>query len=389
MPSEHSKISPSSAKRWMACPKSVALSEQFEQTTSIYAEEGTLAHSIGELEIRFAMQWINKFRYEIALTELKHSPHYNKEMHEYAKGYADYILNQYYKARAEHPEAQLFIERKLSLDKWMPSQFGTGDACIAYSNTLDIYDLKFGKGVKVEADNNEQLRIYALGWLDLLEDIINPTIIRYTIYQPRIDNIVSEIVTCESLIAWGENEVKPKALLALNGEGNYAPGEHCKFCPAKGACAVYAKNCLETIEPYEFANPDLLDATSIAVILDKSAVIRDWLNAVETYALEESVKGNLKIPGYKLVEGRSNRKWADESKASETLAATGIDKNTYLVTKLKSITELEKEMGKAMFNELLSEHVIKPQGAPTLVHESDKRPELNTAKADKYFSKIE
>jgi hypothetical protein len=374
----HAILSPSGASRWLACTPSARLEQQFPEKTSAFAEEGTLAHSLGELIIRFRLGHINTKKFKKDLAEIEASEHYCESMYEYCDEYATYVNEQV--NSLSNPV--ILLEQKLDMTEYVPEGFGTGDVVIVSGNKLVLIDLKYGKGVPVYADNNKQLMLYALGALKEFDWMYDITEVTMIIYQPRINNISSFELSVDELRQWAETELRPKAELAFAGEGEYVAGNHCQFCKAKAVCKALADKNLE-LAKYDFKDPTLLTDKEISDILNRADLFTNWISSIEVYALDEALNQGKTWPGYKLVEGRSNRKIADPIKAVKVLMEKGFASEQILTAKLKGITELEKEIGKKEFSLYLSDLIIKPAGKPCLVPASDKRPELNSLESAK------
>ncbi len=369
----HAVLSPSAAGRWLACTPSARLEAGFPDKAGDFALEGSLAHEFGET--------ILKGGDERCLAKLRTDKFYSEELEEYARGYAGFVQEKFGLAKKSTPDAVLRIEEKIDLTAYVPEGFGTGDAIILADGTLDIIDLKYGKGVPVSAVENKQMMLYALGALDMFGFMYAIDKVRMTIYQPRLDSISEYEMQADDLVAWGEGVLKPAAATAFKGEGDFVPGKHCQFCRAKAQCKALAEENLKASE-HEFDDAALLSDGELADILTKADGIKSWISAVEEFALQSALEGK-KIPGFKLVEGRSVRRYSDEGKVAETLIANGFKKeNLYEPAKLKTITSMEKLITKKTFAALLNGLVIKPQGKPALVPVSDKRPELNDAGKD-------
>lgn len=369
----HAVLSPSAAGRWLVCTPSARLEERFPDKAGDFAQEGSLAHEFGEA--------ILKGSDESHLSKLRTEKFYSEEMEEYARGYAEFVQGKFELAKRATPDAVLRIEEKIDLTAYVPEGFGTGDAIILADGTLDIIDLKYGKGVPVSAVENKQMMLYALGALDMFGFMYAIDKVRMTIYQPRLDSISEYELPADDLVVWGEVVLKPAAASAFKGEGDFVPGKHCQFCRVKAQCRALAERNLKAAE-HEFDDVALLSDGELADILTRAEGIKSWINAVEEFALQAALEGKT-IPGFKLVEGRSVRRYSDEGKVAETLIANGFKKeNIYDPPKLKTITSMEKLITKKAFAALLGSLVVKPQGKPTLVPASDKRPELNDAKKD-------
>lgn len=374
---EHAVLSPSSASRWLACTPSARLELTFPDNSGLAASEGTLAHSLGELLIRYKLKKIPKSVFTKKLKEIQTHKQYENAMYDYADDYAVFVLEQFAEAKTHTKDAVIYLEQKLNLTDFVPEGFGTGDAGIIADSWLTLIDLKYGKGVPVSAGKNKQMMLYALGALREYDYIYDISMVRLIIYQPRLDNITTYEISVEDLKAWAETELKPRAALAFKGEGDFQPGSHCLFCKAKAVCKANADYNLE-IAKYEFQDAVLLKDADVADILDRADDFIKWISAVKEHALAEAVNNGKKWPDYKLVEGRSNRTYVDETKVADTLKKNGFPEDKIFTKKLLGITAMEKTITKPVFSTLLNDLVIKPAGKPTLVHESDKRPEYNS-----------
>lgn len=380
--SEHAILSPSSAQRWLNCTPSARLEQQFPDKAGVAAEEGTLAHSLGELLIRKSLKEVTKKQFEKLLAEIQKNSLYEPAMLGYAEDYATFVMEKFSEAQSHTKDAMIFLEQRLNLTDYVPDGFGTGDAGIIANHVLDIIDLKYGKGVVVSAENNKQMMLYALGWLREFDFLYSINVVRMTIYQPRIDNISTFEMSVEELKSWANNELIPKAQMAFDGVGEFLPGSHCKFCKIRATCRANSEYNME-LAKYEFGDPALLRDEEISEILTRSELFYSWLSSVEQHALTEAVTNNKKWPGFKLVEGRSNRTYLDESLVADKLLKKGLSAEEIFTKKLLGSTAMEKVIGKADFTTVLGDLIIKPQGKPTLVPESDKRPELNSVEAAK------
>jgi hypothetical protein len=376
---EHALLSPSSASRWLACTPSARLEATFPDRTSTAAEEGTLAHAFCELALKFKTKAITKVAFKRAEEKLLKHPLYDPEMIALADDYSTYALEIFNGFRAKDKAAKIYIEQRLDMTEYVPYGFGTGDTVIVGAKRLALVDYKHGKGVPVSAVDNSQLKLYGLGAVSAFQMSHDIEEVELHIYQPRIDNISSYTIGAAELAIWADEIVMPKAKLAYEGLGEYRPGEHCRFCSAAGSCRALAEENLK-LAAYEFRDPPVLSLTEIADVLDRADGFTKWLNAVQAYSLSQALSG-VKIPGYKLVEGRSNRKITDEAKLAIELAANGHAEKEYLVTKLAPITALEKLLGKQDFQTIVGPFTAKAPGAPTLVPTYDKRPEINSAEA--------
>ncbi len=385
----HAVLSPSSAERWLNCTPSARFEEQFPDRSSSYADEGTLAHRLGELFLREKLGRVKKHVYNTEFDQVRKHELFSNEMLDHCENYAVYVIEQYAGAQAHTKDAQVFLEQKLDLTSYVEDGFGTGDSVIIANGVLDIIDLKYGKGVPVYAENNRQMMLYGLGAMLEFEHLYDIETVRVTIFQPRLDSISTWEISAADLRKWAETELKPRATLAFAGTGEFIAGKHCQFCKARGACKANADFNLE-LAKYDFASPAKLADEEVSDILDRAKTFQNWLGDVEEYALSEAVERGKKWPGYKLVEGRSNRKYTDDDQVAETLIGKGYKEETIFTKKLLGITAMEKELGKNTFNTLLSPLITKPLGKPTLVPLSDKRPELNSTEAAKAdFANVE
>lgn len=377
---DHARLSPSASHRWINCPGSVHLAEQCPpQGGSTYTAEGTEAHALAELKLRkFNEEGTGDFfdkQLEKARSEFEY---YCGEMEETTDFYFDIVTE---KLIEGGPDAELMIEQRFSLDKWVPDSFGSADAVIIAGHTIEVCDLKYGKGVKVDAVGNPQLRLYGLGAAELFGDLYDFDTVRVTIIQPRLDHVSTEEISLEDLRAWAENEVAPKAQMAMNNSEVVQCGDWCQFCPAKAICRARAEANLE-LAKHDFKKPELLTDEEIGDILKQAEELEKWVADISGYALEQALAGK-QYTGWKLVEGRSIRKYADEIKVADTLRAAGYDDAMLYERKLNGITNMEKLVGKKKLTELLGNLLVKPAGKPVLVPESDKREAINTTEAAK------
>lgn len=379
MPDIHAKLSASGAKKWINCPKSVEMESKFPDSESEYAAEGTTAHALGEAKLRLAVNQITRVKYHKAIKDLK----ITEDMEEYTDAYRDYVIERYNAARAVTSDAQLMIEQRLDFSKWVPEGFGTGDAVIIADTVMEITDLKFGQGVVISAQENPQLRLYALGALSAFDFLYDIQEIRMTIFQPRVDNIDTETLSVEELTQWGDT-IKPLADRAYNNEGECCASSHCDsgFCKARPVCRAYAEE-RGRLAALEFRPPAELSNDEIAEVIDQSERLASWSKLVKGFALEQALNNGVKYPGFKVVAGRSNRKYSKpDEEIAGLLVKAGYKEEDIYVKSLLSISKMEALLSKKVFNDLLGGCVIKPQGSPTLVPMEDKRPELNSVSED-------
>lgn len=364
----HAVLSASASKRWLNCPPSAKLNAEIPDITTEYAKEGTDAHELAEYKV-------NQLLGIKADNPAENLDYYNQEMEDCTDSYAQYIAEQ----MSQYSSPVVMIEQRLDFSRYVPGGFGTGDCIIVADDTLTVVDFKYGKGVAVEAEYNPQMMLYALGALEMFSILYDINEVKMVIFQPRIENISEFSMPVSDLLNWAENELKPKAELAAKGEGEFCAGEHCRFCKVKATCRKRAEYNL-AIAKYDFAPPDMLEDSEIEMILERADALTAWAADVKEYALSEALKGK-KWNGYKVVEGRSNRKYTDEKMAAAVVKNAG--KDPYSEPKILGITEMTKLLGgRKKFDELLSKYVCKPQGKPTLVPESDKRKEWSSAEND-------
>lgn len=378
MPGIHALLSPSKAKQWLVCPPSARLSakfsERFGERSSEYAEEGTKAHAVAELKLRLELGEINKFSYQAQRDALGQIP---TEMDRFTDTYVDVVLERYYAAKKVCPGARLFVEQRLDMTQWIPGCFGTADACIVSDTILEVLDLKYGKGVPVDAVENPQARCYGLGAINAFGDLYGFTHVRNTIVQPRLDSITEEVMSKEDLLAWGES-IKPTAELAWKGEGAFSPGENCRFCAAKAVCKARAFQSFDLLSAC-LDSPDVLPDEAIPGILQVADTCEQWIQDVRAYALNQALRGQ-DWPGYKLVKGkRPSRTFRSEEEAEEQLIRAGYTPEQYKVTRMKTVAEVEKLLGKRAFDALMGGLVVQGEGKLTLVPESDSRVEYESA----------
>ena len=364
----HAVLSASASKRWLNCPPSAKLNAEIPDITTEYAKEGTDAHELAEYKV-------NQLLGIKADNPTENLDYYNQEMEDCTDSYAQYIAEQ----MSQYSSPVVMVEQRLDFSRYVPGGFGTGDCIIVADDVLIVIDFKYGKGVAVEAEYNPQMMLYALGALEMFSILYDINEVKMVIFQPRIENISEFSMPVSDLLNWAENELKPKAELAAKGEGEFCAGEHCRFCKVKATCRKRAEYNL-AIAKYDFALPDMLEDSEIEMILERADALTAWAADVKEYALSEALKGR-KWDGYKVVEGRSNRKYTDEKMAAAVVKKAG--KDPYSEPKILGITEMTKLLGgKKKFDELLSKYVCKPQGKPTLVPESDKRKEWSSAEND-------
>lgn len=372
---KHAYLSASASHRWLACPPSAKLCANILDQASEYAQQGTDCHELCAYLVEKALG-----RDVIDPTE--NLTYYDAEMQNCAEEYRNYVLEQIEAAKEFCKDPQVMIEQRLDFSRWVENGFGTGDCVIVADEVLQIIDYKHGLGILVSAGDDEhggnsQMMCYALGALEVFGDIYDINQIKMTIFQPRRDNISTYTISKKNLLKWADEVLAPTAQLAYVGKGEFNAGDHCTFCKVKATCRKRAEYNLE-LAKYDFEMPATLDDTEIAAILEKVDEMISWGNDIKDYALQQAQSG-VHFEGWKIVEGRSNRKYTDENAVADTVKDAGFDPYE---KKLLGITAMSTLLGKKKFEELLGGLIYKPPGKPTLVPESDKRPAMNTAKDD-------
>jgi len=369
----HALLSASSSKRWLNCTPSAKLETQFTDTESVYAAEGTAAHALAEHKLKRALKRRSKRPV---------SDYDCDEMEECTDDYVFFIMEQVEEANKSCKDPMVLIEQHLDYSRYVEGGFGTGDCIVVADGTLTIVDFKYGKGVSVAAEKNPQMMLYALGALELFDAIYEIETVRMTIFQPRLESVSIWEISIDELEKWVQDELIPKAKLAARGEGDFISGEWCRFCKARNQCRARAEGFLKLAQ-MEFKPPALLSEEEVAEVLSVADELAKWAVDVYAFASDEAITHGKQWNGFKLVEGRSNRKYTDEEAVAEAASAAGytdIFKKTLI-----GISEMEKLLGKKKFAEVLGKLVYKPQGKITLVAESDKRDAIITATAEADF----
>ena len=372
MPDQHALLSASSSDRWIHCPPSARLSEAFEDPGSSYAAEGTAAHAVCEYKLRKALGMQTE-------NPAGNIDSYDSSMEEYAESYVSFVLSRIAEAKKTCPDPVVLVEQRVDFSLWVEQGFGTADCVIIADGLMEIVDFKFGMGILVDAEENPQLMCYGLGALDQFGSIYDVDTVRLTIFQPRRDNLSWWEISKDNLLRWADGVLKPAAELAFAGEGNFLCGKWCTFCRAKSTCRARADRNLE-LAGYDFAPAPLLTDEDVEDILGRIDDLVSWANDVKEFALTQAIGGKV-WSGYKLVEGKSNRRYVNDEAVAEAVEKTGFDPYE---KKLLGITAMQKMLGKTRFEEVLAGLVEKPAGKPTLVPESDGRPAMNNAKTDFY-----
>ena len=368
MAKKHALLGASSSARWLVCTPSARLEAMFPDEQSPYAAEGTVAHDLAEAILRHKL-------------EGKKAPKlddYSTEMIEAVNRYVDICEEKVNEARARSSDAEAMIEARLDFSRWVPEGFGTGDMVIVADGILEVIDLKYGKGVPVSAVENTQMRLYALGAYDVNEFLYDIKTVRMTIVQPRLDSVSTDEMPLEELLDWGE-DIKPIAQRAWDGIGECTPCDYCNFCKARHTCRALADTCLDNFYKNGGKLNQLLTDREVSDILAMKDLITKWIKGVYDFAYEKALSGEKQWPGYKLVEGTSRRTITDPEAAAKTLLDNGYkEEEIFKPRELEGITNLQKVLGKKGVTEYLEAYIEKPEGKPTLVPESDKRPAINT-----------
>ena len=374
----HARLNASSSHRWMMCPPSVKLSENFADTTSAYAEEGTYLHELCEVKLHRYLRDTAAETIGAAYAALKDNDFYSDEAESVTDEYVAFCVETIEAVKAGCPDPLIMVEHRLDYSEYVPEGYGTGDLIIVADGVLEIIDFKSGRGVRVDADHNSQLMLYALGALLEFDPLYDIHAVRMSIVQPRLSNTSTFEMSVDDLIRWAETEVRPKAMLAYEGGGEFFAGEHCRFCKARHICRARSDYFMQ-LAAQDFKEPDLLTDAEIVDILPVAESLNNWVQDLIAYATQQAVDGKT-WPGYKLVAGRSVRKYTSEAeiiKAATEAGYTDIYKTTLL-----GVGDLEKRMGRKAFNDVLGKYVVKPTGAPTLVPETDSRKPYSNAATD-------
>lgn len=380
----HAVLSASGASRWLACTPSARLEEQFPDSTSEYAKEGTLAHEVCELKVRKNLiEQMPTRIYNTKLKKLKENELWQDEMDKFTDAYLEYIQKLVHSYSCS---PAVMVEKKVDFSQYVPEGFGTADCIVIAEGTMHIIDFKYGKGVAVSAENNPQMKLYALGAYLEYSMLYPIEKIKMAIVQPRLENEASESeIFVAELMDWAENVVKPLAEKAYKGEGTYIAGNHCRFCRAKATCRERARMNLEASK-FEMRAGALLSDTEVGEALKMAQDLAKWAEDLKEYALTESLKGKI-IPGWKAVEGRSVRAFKDTDLAIKTIVDSGIDEALLYERKQLTLAQIEKLLGAKQFKELVGELVEKAPGKPTLVLETDKREKIvNRITAEEDFN---
>lgn len=374
--SDHAVLSASGSHRWLHCLPSARLELEFVNNESNAAAEGTAAHALCEHKLKKALHMRSKRPI---------SDYNTDEMEEHSDAYVEFVMEQLEMAKQSCTDPLVLIEQRLDFSCYVPQGFGTGDCIIIADKKLHIIDFKYGMGVLVDVVDNPQMKLYALGALEIYDSLYDIEEVSMTIFQPRRENVSTWTIPVKELKDWAENELKPKALMAYDGEGEYLPGEWCTFCRAAVKCRARAEEKLKLAQS-EFKLPPLLTDAEIEEVLAKLTDLTKWANEIISYATDAAVNHGKEWHGFKIVEGRSVRKYKDEDAVAEAAKANGY-KDIYRQS-LITLTEMQKLMGKAKFEKILGGLIHKPPGKPTLVPLSDKRPVMNVSNVINEFNEI-
>ena len=374
----HARLNASSSHRWMMCPPSVKLSEQFADKPSPYAEEGTFLHELCELKLHRYLGDMVPELIEEQYAEHRDNDFYSDEAESVTDEYVAFCIETIEAVRLSCPDPLIMVEHRLDYSEYVPEGFGTGDLVIVADGVIEVIDFKGGRGVRVDANRNSQLMLYGLGALLEFDPLYDIHTVRMTIVQPRLSNTSTYEITAQELIRWAEIEVRPKALLAYEGAGEFCAGEWCRFCKARYTCRKRSEYHMRLAE-HDFRQPDLLSDEEIADILPVADSLNSWVQDLLAYATQAAVNGK-SWPGYKLVAGRTVRKYTSEAEVIK--AATEAGYTDIYKTTLLGVGDLEKRMGRKRFGEVLGKFIIKPAGAPTLVPETDARKPYSDAASD-------
>lgn len=388
---DHAVLSASASSRWLQCTPSARLEQKAKKdSTSIYAEEGTLAHELADIRLQHILDQISTKVYvsEVEKVKTKVLKLFDNddtvwdEMQNQTGKFVDIVVEAIEVANKKKGDATVLLEQRLDFSHAVPDGFGTGDVVIIADGVMEIIDLKYGRGVKVDAKTNSQLMLYGLGALRAHDLSYHITHVKHTIVQPRLDHYDTWQCTVGYLTRWADRVLIPKAKLAFEGEGKKKAGDHCKFCKVKALCKTFGQHNLK-LAKYDFKDPDLFTIEELAGIYGQAGMLLDWVNAIAKYLTDQAMEGN-SVPGYKLVEGRSTRKWSDPKKVYEILDKEFIVSD-FEKTTLQGIPFFEKTLGKEDFAEYFAPLVLRPPGKPTMVPLSDKRPALGVEQAKEDF----
>jgi hypothetical protein len=377
----HALLSASASHRWLQCPPSARLEEKLAESKSDFAEEGSLAHEIAEFKLRkYCIEPMGARSFNARIKKFREHSLFQEEMLKHTDTYLDYIAGVLHGFSSPPYVA---VEKKIDYSAYAPEGFGTGDCIIIGGNILHIIDFKYGKGVSVSAKNNPQMMLYALGAYTEYSFLYPIDTVKMTIVQPRLESISEDSMSLEELLSWGEG-IKPIANMAFNGEGEYSPGEHCRFCRAKALCRARTDSYLSLEEFHKMKAP-LISKEEVGAILKRAQELSAWVKSLEEYALSECLQGS-EIQGWKVVEGRAVRQFTNQEEAFKVLMGNGFEETMLYERKPLTLTETEKLVGKTKFKELLSAYINTPLGKPTLALNEDKREPFKRMTAAEAFA---
>lgn len=371
---DHAVLSASGSHRWLNCLPSARLEQEFANKESTAAAEGTAAHNLCEHKLKKALHIRSKRPV---------SPYNTAEMEEHSDAYVEFVMEQLELAKQSCTDPLVLIEQRLDFSCYVPQGFGTGDCIIIADKKLHIIDFKYGLGVLVDVEDNPQMKLYALGALDIYDSLYDIVEVSMTIFQPRRENVSTWTIPVDELKDWAENELRPKAKKAY--EGDYLPGEWCTFCRAAVKCRARAEEKLKLAQS-ELKLPPLLMDSEIEEVLSKLTDLTKWANEIMAYATDATVNHGREWQGFKIVQGRSIRKYKNEGAVAEVAKANGY-KDIYRQS-LITLTEMQKLMGKTKFEEILGGLIHKPSGKPTLVLLSDKRSAMKLSNVKNEFNEV-
>ena len=373
---EHALLSPSSSSRWLNCTPSARLAENAENKSSVYAEEGTLFHEICEYCLA---QWNagvwepDPFGEELPELKDDHLTHplFKQEMFRHARNYCDFVMNENYNLEKSDGACKMLLEEKVDISEYAPECFGSVDCQLVGRDTLIVIDLKYGEGVKVYAERNTQMMLYALGAIKGKPSIKT---IRLVIAQVRLNHFDVWEISANDLLQWADKVLKPTAKKAFAGKGEQKLGDWCGFCPVKAQCRKQYEAVVNDFDRYEY--PELLTEDELCDLIEKIDKYKGWLESVNKFVYDEALRGH-KWKGYKLVAGRSSRVITDEEAIRQDLLTKKYLEDEIFNIKLKGIGDLEKLVGKKQFSALYGQYVKSKPGNPKLVPDSAPGDEIN------------
>lgn len=382
---QHALLSASGSHRWMACTPSARFEDQFPDTTSVYAEEGTLAHEICDVLLNEHLGVLTVEQANTARAQLEQNELFSPEMYRHADNYFNYCVEKFNGILRNDHTAQMYVEERLDYSQYVPEGFGTGDNLIVSQDEIIVTDYKYGRGVRVNAKNNPQLMLYGLGALEFCDLISSPRRVTMRVFQPRLHHTSEWTVSADNLRFWGECVVKPKAELAFEGKGAFAPGAHCQFCRGKHRCRALAEHSLATAKE-NFSGVSGLTDAEILKARKRIDTFDIFAKAVRDYMHESAIQEGKRWPGWRLVEGQSRRKIIDEDAVRKTLKRLGCKERDIMNKKLKSLKDLADQITVDEWEEHIKPYIGRYTTQPTLVPEDDPRPTHGLQSAIEAFS---